>query len=172
MEPQTSLRTKAELAVAAPRPALLGSELNNTGDLLIEFFQRLEKSKWWPWLKAVPVGLLVILLIAEDQLLQGLGLFAFIASCFLGMIVGRRFALILSACVPSISEDVGNRLKAAFEAFGFLFLPIPVGLLANAKMGADIPLPSVGVHFLWACVAAALSYIINQKIRMIVVKPD
>ena len=108
--------------------------------MLIEFFKKLETSKWLPWFGTAPFVLFPILIMFDGQVARGVGLFAFFASARVGIILGGKFAQINSTRVFKISNDLANRFTAASCAFGFLLIPILVGSFTNANLGTNIEL--------------------------------
>lgn len=131
--------------------------------MLIGFFKKLEKSKWLPWVGTAPFILIPLFVMFGGEVSRGTGILAFFASMWLGIFIGGRFAFIISTHVLKTSEDIRERLTAAFSVFGFLFIPVLVGLFANAHLGTHIEMHSTGVHLLWACVAAAICFCINPE---------
>ena len=93
--------------------------------------------------------------------LQGLGYLAFFVSVWLGIFLGNKFADVLSSRYLGTSEDVGKRFSVAFSVFGFLFLPVLVGKFTNVNMDTDIGMASVGAHFFWACIGAAIIFCVE-----------
>lgn len=85
-------------------------------------------------------------------------LFAFFVSAWVGISLGARCVHILSGRFIKPSEDIKKRMSASGSAFGFLFLPVLVGLYTNANLGTNIELYSLGVHFLWACIGACIVF--------------
>lgn len=127
--------------------------------MLTEFFKKLEKSKWLPWVVTAPLILIPLALMFGGELSRGVGLFTFFASMWVGIILGSKLALLVSTRIFKASEDLAERLDAAFGAFGFLFLPVLVGLLTNANLGTEIAMHSLSAHFLWACVGAGIFFV-------------
>lgn len=131
--------------------------------MLIEFLKRLEKSKWLPWVVTAPFILIPIVIMFDGEVTRGVGILAFFASMWGGMILGGKFAQFISTRVFKVSDDVAKRLTAAFCAFGFLFIPVLVGSFTNANLGTDIEMYSLSAHFLWACVGAGIFFCVTPK---------
>jgi hypothetical protein len=131
--------------------------------MLTEFFKKLGKSKWLPWLSISPFIFVPLAIIFGGEVSRGIGFLAFFASMWAGVFLGGKFALVASKYLLKTSVDVSKRLSAAFSAFGFLFLPVLVGLFTNAYMGTDIGIQSIGTHFLSACFGAAVFFSISPE---------
>ena len=131
--------------------------------MLIKFFKRLEKSTWLPWLGMATFILLPIAVMFGGEVSRGAGILAFFASAWVGIILGGRLAHIVSTRFLKSSEDVGKRMVAGGCAFGFLFLPVLVGLFTNANLGTSIEMHSFGAHFLWACVGAGIFFCVGPE---------
>lgn len=129
--------------------------------MLLEFFKKLEKSKWLPWVGTSPFLLVPIVIMFGGEVARGVGILAFFASMWGGIIMGDKLALIVSTHLLKTSQDIGKRLRAAFCAFGFVFLPVLVGSFTNANLGTEIELHSTGAHFLWACIAAGVFFCVS-----------
>jgi hypothetical protein len=129
----------------------------------IEFLKKLEKSKWLPWVGTAPFILVPVGIMFGGEVAQGAGVLAFFASCWVGILLGGKLARVISTHFLRTSEDFAKRLSGAFSAFGFLFLPVLVGSFANANLGTTIGLHSVGAHFLWSCVGAALFFSVDPS---------
>jgi hypothetical protein len=78
--------------------------------MLIEFFKKLEKSKWLPWVGTAPFILIPIVIMFDGELARGVGILAFFASMWGGIILGGKFAQIISTRVFNVSDDVAKRL--------------------------------------------------------------
>ncbi len=87
----------------------------------------------------------------------------FFASVWLGVFLGGKSAQVVCTHLLKTTEGFTQRLSIAFGAFGFLFLPVLVGLFTNANMGTDIGMHSLGAHFLWACVGAGFFFYISSE---------
>ena len=131
--------------------------------MLIEFFKNMEKSKWLPWVGTAPFILIPFVIMFDGEVARGVGILAFFASMWGGIILGGKFARIISTCVFKVSDDVAKRLTAAFCAFGFLFIPVLVGSFTNANLGTDIEMHSLNAHFLWACVGAGIFFCVKPE---------
>jgi hypothetical protein len=131
--------------------------------MLIEFLKRMAKSNRLSWVGLAPFILIPTGIMFGGEVSRGVVIFAFLASMWVGVLLGGKFALIVSTHLLRASEDIAKRLTAAGCAFGFLFLPALVGLFANANLGTDIELPSVGVHFLGACVGAGIFFCVSPE---------
>ena len=131
--------------------------------MLIEFFKKLEKLKWLPWVGTAPFILIPIVIMFNGEVARGVGFLAVFASSFGGIILGGKIAQIISTRVFNVSDDVAKRLTAAFCAFGFLFIPVLVGSFTNANLGTDIEMYSLSAHFLWACVVAGIFFCVTPE---------
>lgn len=131
--------------------------------MLIELLRKLEKLKWLPWVGTAPFILIPIAIMLGGEVSRGVGILAFFASMWVGIILGGKLALIISTHLLKTSDDIGKRLTGAFGAFGFLFLPVLVGSFTNASMGTDIEIHSTGAHFLWACIGAGVFFCVSPK---------
>ena len=131
--------------------------------MLIEFFKKLEKSKWLPWVGAAPFILTPFVIMFGGEVARGVGNLAFVASMLGGIILGGSFARIISTRVFKVSDDVAKRFTAAFGAFGFLFIPVLVGSFTNANLGTDIGMHSLSAHFLWACFGAGIFFCVTPE---------
>ncbi|WP_299722199.1 hypothetical protein [uncultured Tateyamaria sp.] len=131
--------------------------------MLIEFFKKLGKSKWLHWVGTAPFILIPIVIFFGGDVSRGVGILAVLASMWIGVILGGKFALIISTFLLKSSEDIGKRLEVAFCAFGFLFLPVLVGTFTNANLGTDIEMSSMAAHFLGACIGAGIFFCISPE---------
>lgn len=131
--------------------------------MLIKFFEKLKKSKWLPWVGTAPIILIPIAIIFGGEVSRGAGILAFFASMWVGIILGGKFAHIVSTHLLKTSEDINKRMTAGGCTFGFLFLPALVGSLTNANLGTRIEVHSLGAHFLWACVGAGIFFYLSPE---------
>lgn len=131
--------------------------------MLIEFFEKLEKSKWLPWVGTAPFFVLPVAIIFGGEVSKGLGHLAFVASIWVGTIFGTKFAQFVSTRIFKASEDVAGRLTAAFGVFGFLFAPVLVGSFTNANLGTDIGMASLSEHLIGAFVGAGIGFCVTPE---------
>ncbi len=131
--------------------------------MLIKFFEKLEKSKWLPWVGTAPFILIPIAVIFDGEVSRGAGILALFASFWVGIILGGKFAHIVSTHLLKTSEDIDKRMTAGGNAFGFLFLPVLVGSSTNAYLGTSIDMHSLGAHFLWACIGAVIFFCVSAE---------
>ena len=133
--------------------------------MLMNFFKKLEESKWLPWVGILPFVILPFLVVLDGETARGIGIFAFFASAFVGILWCGNLGGFIAERVLKASENLTSRIAAAFSAFGFLFLPVLVGTYTNANMGTDIDMHSIGAHFLWACCGAALFFSVSPSAK-------
>ena len=133
--------------------------------MLVEFFKKLEKSKWLPWVGMLPFVILPLLVVIDGEAARGVGMFAFLASTFLAGFLGGKLGAFIAERILEASENLTSRIAAAFSAFGFLFLPVLVGTYTNANLGTNIDMNSIGAHFLWACCGAALFFSVSPSAK-------
>ena len=131
--------------------------------ILIEFFKKLEKSKWLQWVGTAPFILIPIAIMFGGEVSRGAGILAFFASMWVGIALGGKFAHFVATHFLKASEDMGKHISAGGCAFGFLFLPVLVGSFANSYLGTSIEIRSLGAHFLWACVGAVIFFFLSSK---------
>jgi len=131
--------------------------------MLIKFFEKLEKSRWLPWVGTAPFLIIPIAIMYGGEVSRGAGILAFFVSMWVGVILGGKFAQIVAAHLLKTSEDVGKRMTAGGGAFGFLFLPVLIGLFTNSNLGTSIKMHSLGAHFLWACVGAGIFFCLSPS---------
>ena len=109
------------------------------------------------WLVGLAILPLVAIAVAEmfwGQSQKALGIFILFGSALLGGAGGEFLAQRLQKRLPQI----GEKLRAAFSAFGFLFLPPLLCKWTNANLNTEIQLQSLGLHFLWAGTAACILF--------------
>ena len=133
--------------------------------MLMNFFKKLEESKWLPWVGMSPFVILPLLVVLDGEAARGIGIFVFLASAFAAVFFFGKLGVWIAKRLLKASENVTNRVAAAFSAFGFLFLPVLVGTYTNANMGTDIDMHSIGAHFLWACCGAALFFSVSPSAK-------
>jgi hypothetical protein len=126
--------------------------------MLIKFFRKLGTSRWLPWVGTAPFLLMPVAIMFGGEVSKGLGYLAVFASIWVGITLGAKVAQIVSTRIFKVSEDVAERLTAAFCAFGFLFVPVLVGSFTNANLGTEIGMHSLRAHFIWACVGAGIVF--------------
>ena len=131
--------------------------------MLIKLFKKLEKSTWLPWVGTAPFIVIPIAIVFGGEVSRGTGILAFFASMWLGIILGGKFAHIVSTHLLKTSKNIDKRMTAGGCAFGFLFLPVLVGSFANANLGTSIQMYSLGAHFLWACVGAGVFFCVSPE---------
>jgi hypothetical protein len=131
--------------------------------MLIEFFKKLEKSKWLQWVGTAPFILIPIAVMFGGEVSRGAGILAFFASMWVGIALGGKFAHFVATHLLKTSEDIGKRITAGGCAFGFLFLPVLVGSFTNSNLGTSIEMHSLGAHFLWACVGAGIFFCVSPS---------
>lgn len=130
---------------------------------MIDFFKKLEKSKWLPWVGTAPFILIPIAIMFGGEIPRGTGILAFFASMWVGIALGGKSARIFATRLLKTSEDIGKRMTAGGSAFGFLFLPVLVGSFTNSNLGTSIEMHSLSAHFLWACVGAGIFFCVNPS---------
>lgn len=130
--------------------------------MLIEFFRKLEKSKWLLWGGSAPLIIFPIAIMFDGEVTRGAGILAFLASFWVGIAIGGKLAHIVATHLLKTSEDIGKRITAGGCAFGFLFLTVLVGSFANSYLGTSIEIQSLGAHFLWACVGAGIFFCLSS----------
>ena len=131
--------------------------------MLVEFFEKLENSKWLPWVGMTPFILIPVVIMFGGEVPKAVGIFAFFASMWAGIYLGGGFARVVFTQFFRVSANGAKRLIAAFSAFGFLFAPVLVGSFTNTNLGTEIEMYSLSVHFLWACFGAAIFFTITPE---------
>lgn len=133
--------------------------------MLMEFFKKLEKSKWLPLVGMSPFIIFLLLMVLDGEAALGVGIFAVFASAFVAVLLCGKLGAFIAERALKASENLTSRIAAAFSAFGFLFLPVLVGTYTNANMGTDIDISSIGAHFLWACCGAVLFFSVSPSAK-------
>lgn len=131
--------------------------------MLIKFFEKLEKSKWLPWVAIAPFILTPIAVMFGGEVSRGAGLLAVFASMWVGIALGGKFAHFVSVHLLKTSEDVKKRMIASGFAFGLMFIPVLVGSFTNTYLGTSIEMHSLGGHFLWACIGAGIFFCVGPE---------
>ena len=108
-----------------------------------------------------PFIIFPLLIVVDGEAARGIGIFAFFASAFVAVFRCRKLGVLVAQRLLKASENLTRRILAAFDAFGFLFLPVLVGTFTNANMGTDIDMHSIGAQVLWACCGAALFFCVS-----------
>ena len=131
--------------------------------MLIEFFKRLKKSKWLPWVGMSPFIIFPLVIMLDGEMGRGVGILAFFGSAFVGIALGGFCGKFLNKRVLMRSAEFGERLGAGLACFGFLFLPALIGSWTNTYLDTDIDMHTLGAHFLWACVGGWLFFVVKPS---------
>jgi len=128
--------------------------------MLAEFFRKLGKSKWLPWVGKAPLFVFLILVIIDGEVPHEVVVLAGLLSLWIGVFLGVQFGLFISTCLLRASEEFGERLQGAFAVFGFLVLPALVASSTIGNLGIG---RSFGAHFLGACVVSGIAFCVAPK---------
>lgn len=90
-------------------------------------------------------------------ILFALGLFL---SGLCGITLGGAIARVLIQALPHSTCAARRRLDVALRVFGFLWCPALAAAFSNSYLSAGIVMNSLGTHFIWACVAAGVSFLL------------
>lgn len=131
----------------------------------MNFFKKLEETKWLPWVGMLPFIILPLLVVLDGEPARGVGIFAVFASAFVAVLLCGKLGAFTAERALKASENLTSRIAVAFSAFGFMFLPVHVGTYTNANMGTDIDMHSIGAHFLWACCGAVLFFSVSPSAK-------
>ena len=129
--------------------------------MLKKAIKYLEDARWMRWIGGGMLLMVLLMAIRNGETWQGIGIVLVFGSAFVGSALPRGLARICQKAFPIADKAKLNRVSEAFAAFGFLFMPVPVGAWASSNLGLKFEMASLEAHFFWASLVAGVVYWIN-----------